>query len=104
MLADQTSRVPLASVVVVAVRGRRCPLVGQDTGIVSYLERFGDEPSVPSRAQDDESPVTIAGGHVVGTPAAAKVGSSAQQASDQDFFGGDDGTRTHDFLLAKQVL
>ena len=26
------------------------------------------------------------------------------QRSDQDFFGGDDGTRTHDFLLAKQVL
>ena len=26
------------------------------------------------------------------------------QASEQDFFGGDDGTRTHDFLLAKQVL
>ena len=24
------------------------------------------------------------------------------RAPDQDFFGGDDGTRTHDFLLAKQ--
>ena len=36
--------------------------------------------------------------------AAGKVGLSTQKRSDQDFFGGDDGTRTHDFLLAKQVL
>ena len=39
---------------------------GQDADIVSYLERFGDEPSVPSRAHD-EPPVTVPGGHVVGT-------------------------------------
>ena len=42
--------------------------------------------------------------HADGTTAAGRVGRSAQQRSDQDFFGGDDGTRTHDFLLAKQVL
>ena len=42
--------------------------------------------------------------HADGTTGAEKVGRSAQQRSDQDFFGGDDGTRTHDFLLAKQVL
>ena len=32
------------------------------------------------------------------------IDSDQPEAFDQDFFGGDDGTRTHDFLLAKQVL
>ncbi len=76
---------------------------GQDADIVNYLERFGDEPSAPSRAHD-EPPMTIAGGHVVGTPADPAAVRDGSQRSDQDFFGGDDGTRTHDFLLAKQVL
>ncbi len=41
---------------------------GQDADIVRYLERFGEEPPVPSRAHDDTS-MPISGGHVVGTPA-----------------------------------
>jgi hypothetical protein len=40
---------------------------GQDADIVRYLERFGEEPPVPSRAHDDTSP-PVSGGHVVGTP------------------------------------
>ena len=40
---------------------------GQDADIVRYLERFGEEPPVPSRAHDD-TPETVLGGHAVGTP------------------------------------
>ncbi len=76
---------------------------GQDADIVKYLERFGNEPPVPARAHDDtQEPVR--GGHVVGTTSDPAGFADEQQASDQDFRGGDDGTRTHDPLLAKQVL
>ncbi len=75
---------------------------GQDADIVKYLERFGNEPPVPARAHDDtQEPVR--GGHVVGTTSDPAGFADEQQASDQDFRGGDDGTRTHDPLLAKQV-
>src|SRR5439155_13899476 len=70
---------------------------GQDTEIVRYIERFADEPSVTSRALDDPS-VTVSGGHVVGTPTNPTDVASGPQVPDQDFFGGDDGTRTHDPL------
>ncbi len=76
---------------------------GQDAEIVQYLERFGDEPPVPSRAQED-TPETVRGGHAVGTPADPESVTNEPQPRDQDFLGGDDGTRTHDPLLAKQVL
>jgi len=76
---------------------------GQDADIVRFLERFGEEPPVPSRAHDDTS-VPVPGGHVVGTPAGPSEPTREPQAPDQDFCGGDDGTRTHDPLLAKQVL
>ncbi len=76
---------------------------GQDAEIVQYLERFGDEPPVPSRAQED-TPETVRGGHAVGTTADPESVTNEPQPRDQDFLGGDDGTRTHDPLLAKQVL
>ena len=76
---------------------------GQDADIVRYLERFGDMPSVPERAHDDP-PSTAVGGHVVGTPAHSIDLTDESQARDQARCGGDDGTRTHDPLLAKQVL
>ena len=76
---------------------------GQDADIVRYLERFGDEPSVPERAHDD-APSTAVGGHVVGTPSDSIDQTDESQARDQEHRGGDDGTRTHDPLLAKQVL
>ncbi len=76
---------------------------GQDADIVRFLERFGEEPAVPSRVHDDTS-MPISGGHVVGTPAGPSKPTNESQVPDQDFCGGDDGTRTHDPLLAKQVL
>jgi integrase len=77
---------------------------GQDAEIVRYLERFGEEgPSVPVGGHDDP-PVSDRKGHIVGTPAGPAVAADNPQAGDQDFLGGDDGTRTHDPLLAKQVL
>ncbi len=36
---------------------------GQDADIVRYLERFGEEPPVPSRGHDDR-PQPDRGGHV----------------------------------------
>src|SRR5439155_1874654 len=39
---------------------------GQDADIVRYLERFGEEPPVPSRAHDDTTEPVV-GGHAVGT-------------------------------------
>ncbi len=76
---------------------------GQDADIVRYLERFGEEPSVPfPTLHDATSP--ISGGHVEGTTADPATGPSGPQRSDQPLCGGDDGTRTHDPLLAKQVL
>ncbi len=76
---------------------------GQDAEIVRYLERFGEEPPVPSRAHDDAL-VSDSGGHAVGTTAGPGGSTEELQAPDQGFCGGDDGTRTHDPLLAKQVL
>ncbi len=76
---------------------------GQDAEIVRSLERFGPEPPVPSRAHDD-APVSDSDGHVVGTTVETTTTSEDLQTPDQDFRGGDDGTRTHDPLLAKQVL
>ncbi len=76
---------------------------GQDADIVKYLERFGEEPPVPSRAHDD-TPESIRGGHVVGTPSDPSAITDERDARDQHLCGGDDGTRTHDPLLAKQVL
>ena len=76
---------------------------GQDADIVKYLERFGEEPPVPSRAHDD-TPETVRGGHAVGTPPGPAEVTGEEERRDQDFRGGDDGTRTHDPLLAKQVL
>ena len=72
-----------------------------DGEIVRYLERFGEEPPVPSRAHDD-TPEAVPGGHAVGTPTDPAAVSDDPQARDQDFSGGDDGTRTHDPLLAKE--
>ncbi len=76
---------------------------GQDAEIVQYLERFGEEPPVPFRAHDN-TPETAHGGHAVGMTSDPVEVSDEQQARDQHFRGGDDGTRTHDPLLAKQVL
>jgi integrase len=76
---------------------------GQDADIVRYLERFGEEPPVPSSAHDD-APTAVRGGHAVGTQSGPPLVTDDPQACDQDFRGGDDGTRTHDPLLAKQVL
>ncbi len=78
---------------------------GQDADIVRYLERFGEEPPVPTRAQQDPS---CQDPSVVGTQWArneqAEVPPTERTPAEQDFSGGDDGTRTHDPLLAKQVL
>jgi Phage integrase family len=75
---------------------------GQDAEIVGYLERFGEEgPSVPVGGHDDP-PVSDRKGHIVGTPAGPAEAADNPQAGDQDLLGGDDGTRTHDPLLANQ--
>ena len=76
---------------------------GQDADIVRYLERFGGDPSVPSRAHDD-APEAVPGGHVVGTPEDPTTTTEEPQRPDLDFRGGDERTRTADPLLAKQVL
>ena len=76
---------------------------GQDADIVRYLERFGEEPAVPSRAHDDAEDTAVRG-HVVGTPSDPAKVTAEEEPRDLDFLGGDDGTRTHDPLLAKQVL
>ena len=74
---------------------------GQDADIVRYLERFGEEPPVPHRAHND-APLSVPGGTRWARRAIRRW--SRTTRSDQDFRGGDDGTRTHDPLLAKQVL
>ena len=76
---------------------------GQDADIVRYLERFGEEPPVPSRAHDD-TPETVLVGTQWARRAIRRRSRTSRNARDQDFRGGDDGTRTHDPLLAKQVL
>jgi integrase len=76
---------------------------GQDADIVRYLERFGEEPPVPARTKQDASDAVVPG-HAVGTtPGSAGLVDNANDG-EQDFLGGDDGTRTHDPLLAKQAL
>jgi integrase len=73
---------------------------GQDADIVRYLERFGEEPPVPTIDRDHPP--------VLGTQWARSMRNGSTETDspvpDQDFLGGDDGTRTHDPLLAKQVL
>jgi len=76
---------------------------GQDAEIVRYLERFGEEPPVPSHAHYD-APGTAPGGHVGGTPRGSEPATDDPQRPDQHICGGDDRTRTGDPLLAKQVL
>ena|SRR5438105_14639042 len=76
---------------------------GQDADIVRYLERFGGEPPVPSRAHHDASE-SVPGGHAVGTPGDPTVPTEDAQRPDLDLRGGDERTRTADPLLAKQVL
>ncbi|MCA1708386.1 MAG: site-specific integrase [Actinobacteria bacterium] len=74
-------------------------LDGQDADIVRYLEQFGEAPPAPTHAQ--EAPP------LVGTRWARKLQDAATsedpQAPEQDLCGGDDGTRTHDPLPAKQM-
>ena len=73
---------------------------GQDAAIVDFLERFGHDPAVT--ATDRQEPARL------GTQWARTPDTSWQEGDDthpeQDFCGGADGTRTHDPLLAKQVL
>ncbi len=73
---------------------------GQDAEIVCYLERFGQEPPVPT--SDPDEPL------FVGTQWARNEKGAMSRTDgttpEQDLSGGDDGTRTHDPLLAKQVL
>jgi len=73
---------------------------GQDADIVRYLERFGEEPPVPT--SDRQEPP------FVGTQWARNeegaVPPTRGTAPEQDFCGGGDGTRTHGLLLAKQLL
>jgi hypothetical protein len=76
---------------------------GQDTEIVDYMERFDRTP--PGRSSDrDDAPVPDPGGHVEGTPAPEPPPPGQGQRPHLGVRGGDDGTRTHDPLLAKQVL
>ena len=49
-------------------------------------------------------PVTAIFGHVAGTTVALATIAAAGTAPDLRLLSGDDGTRTHDPLLAKQVL
>jgi integrase len=76
---------------------------GQDADIVDYLERCDEEPPRPAGAGHGPAE-TDPGGHVVGTKRTCDEEADGPQRPDQGFFGGDDGTRTHDPLLAKQVL
>ncbi|MDQ3500917.1 MAG: site-specific integrase, partial [Actinomycetota bacterium] len=76
---------------------------GQDADIVRFLERFDHAPQVPVEAAD-LPPVTATGGHVEGTTLAEATTSAEANAADQQEQGGGDGARTHDFLLAKQLL
>jgi integrase len=73
---------------------------GQDADIVRFLEQYGDGP--PATSSDHDEP------KVLGTQWARTMRNEStenvDQAPDQDFYGGDDRTRTDDPLLAKQVL
>ena len=74
---------------------------GQDADIVRYLERFDQSPREAADAHDD-APLAVPEGHVEGTTDADGALPAEPQARDQGFRGGDDGTRTHDPLLAKR--
>ena len=75
-------------------------LDGQDARIVSYLEQVGKAPATPRdgrrRAASDQSKRAHSGHD--GHPAASGGGRNRRSSS------GADGNRTHDPLLAKQVL
>ena len=70
---------------------------GQDEAIVDFLERFG-EPAVSASDHDGASRL----GMQQARGSDDTGGDAPETASDQDFLGGADGTRTHDPLLAKQ--
>jgi hypothetical protein len=74
---------------------------GQDAEIVRFLERFDQGPSVAD-GDPDGPPMSVPGGHVEGTPKPVEQEAAEPYVRDQDFSGGDDGTRTHDPLLANQ--
>ena len=76
---------------------------GQDAEIVRFLERFDQGPPVADEGLDGP-PLSVPGGHVEGTTLGRPTNSAEPYGPDQDLCGGDDGTRTHDPLLAKQVL
>jgi hypothetical protein len=84
-----------------AALGYQHVIDGQDADIVRYLERFGEEPPVPSRAHDD-APETAGRGHAVGTPGDPPEVTAEPPPRDLCFRGGDDGIRTHDPLLAQE--
>ncbi len=73
---------------------------GQDEEIVRHLQLVGEAPGVPASDREEPSPLGTqwARNDVVDELAERRT------PSDQDFCGGADGTRTHDPLLAKQVL
>ena len=73
---------------------------GQDAEIVDYLERFGEEPSASATTRDDRS-MADPKGHVVGTDPDPTTAGDLENPGN---IGGGDGNRTHDPLLAKQVL
>jgi hypothetical protein len=76
---------------------------GQDADIVDYLERFDLTP--PGRPSDrGDTPVPDVGGHVEGTATPQPTTPDGTERPDLGVPSGDDGTRTHDPLLAKQVL
>ncbi len=76
---------------------------GQDGEIVDYLERFGNTPPAPLGDRHGR-PVSDPYGHVEGTASTPAGTPPEAQRPDQGESSGDDGTRTHDPLLAKQVL
>ena len=82
-------------------------LAGQDAKIARYLERFGELPR-NDRPTPVVPPIDRDVPRVVGTQRARPLRMQQQKGkhtpSDQRFFGGDDGTRTHDPLVANQVL
>ncbi|MCU1380081.1 MAG: Phage integrase [Acidimicrobiales bacterium] len=82
-------------------------LDGQDNDIARYLDRFDwtlgadrDDPRPTVRAHDD--PIDL--GTFWARDQQEGVPGDPDTPSDLDFPGGDDGTRTHGPLLAKQVL
>ena len=60
--------------------------------------RYDRSPSRPITVTTDPK------GHIEGTPAEPATAEVGPQGCDQGKLGGDDGNRTHDPLLAKQVL